>query len=131
LNQKNTKWVEFFQSYSFVLKHRYGKSNKVVHALIQRTKLLNTMSVQVVSLNCLKTLYEEDVDFSETWRACKEPLSLDKTPYLDYHIQEYFLFKNQQLCIPISSIRLNIIKEFHNGGLGGNFGVDKTTNLVK
>jgi hypothetical protein len=67
----------------------------------------------------------------KAWKACKEPWSLDKTPYLDYHIQEGFLFKNQQLCIPISSIWLNLIKEFHSGGLGGHFGVDKTTTLVK
>jgi hypothetical protein len=64
LNQKHTKWVEFLQSYSFVLKHRSGKSNKVVDALSRRIVLLNTMSIEVVSLNCIKTLYEEDADFS-------------------------------------------------------------------
>jgi hypothetical protein len=41
------------------------------------------------------------------------------------------LFKNQQLCIPRSSIWLNLIKELHSGGLGGHFGIDKTTTLVK
>ena len=66
LNQNHTKWVEFLQSYSFVLKHRSGKSNKVDDALIWRIVLLNTMSVEVVSLKCLKTLYEEDAYFSET-----------------------------------------------------------------
>jgi hypothetical protein len=35
------------------------------------------------------------------------------------------------LCIPRSSIRLNLIKELHSGGLGGHFGIDKTTSLVK
>jgi hypothetical protein len=65
LNQKHTKWVEFLQSYSFVLKHRSGKSNKVVDALSRRIVLLNTMSIEVVSLNCIKTLYEEDADFSK------------------------------------------------------------------
>jgi len=64
LNQKHTKWVEFLQSYSFVLKHRSGKSNKVVDALSRRIVLLNTMSIEVVSLKCIKTLYEEDADFS-------------------------------------------------------------------
>ena len=64
--------------------------------------LLNTLSMEVVSLESMKELYEEDVDFKEAWRACKEPWSVDKTMYLDYHIQEIFLFKNQQLCIPYS-----------------------------
>jgi hypothetical protein len=131
LNQKHSKWVEFLQSYTFVLKHRSGKSNKVVDALSRRTVLLNTMSVAVVSLECVKGLYEEDADFAEAWKACKEPWSMDRTPFLDYHIQEGFLFKNQQLCIPQSSLRLNLIRELHSGGLGGHCGMDKTTTLVK
>ena len=65
LNQKHTKWVEFLQSYSFVMKHMSKKSNKVVDALIQRIVLLNTMSVEVVSLNSLNKLYEEDAYFSK------------------------------------------------------------------
>jgi hypothetical protein len=57
----------------FSLKDRFEKSNKVDDALSQRIMLLNTMSVEVVSLNCLNTLYEEDADFLEVWKACKEP----------------------------------------------------------
>ena len=51
--------------------------------------------------------------------------------YLDYHIQEGFLFKIQQLCIPQGLVRLNLIKELHGGGLGGHFGMVNTTILVK
>jgi hypothetical protein len=94
LNQKHTKWVEFLQSYYFVLKQRSRKSNKVVDSLSRRIALLNTMSVEVVRLNCLKTLYEEDVYLSEAWKAWKEPWILDRTLYLGYHIHEEFFFKN-------------------------------------
>jgi hypothetical protein len=80
----------------FVLKHRSDKSNKVVDALSRRTVLLNTMSVAVVSLECVKGLYEEDAYFAAAWKACIEPWSMDRTPFLEYHIQEGFLFKNQQ-----------------------------------
>ena len=41
------------------------------------------------------------------------------------------LFKGIQLCIPKSSMRLNLIKEKHNGGLARHFGIDKTLNLLK
>jgi hypothetical protein len=75
-----------------VLKQKSGKSNKVVDALSQSIKLLNTMSIEGVILNYIKTLYEEDAYFSEAWKACKEPCSLDRTPYLDYHIQEGCFF---------------------------------------
>ena len=57
--------------------------------------LLNTLSVEIVSLESMKELYEKDVDFKEAWRACKEPWSVEGTMYLDYHIQEGFFFKNQ------------------------------------
>jgi hypothetical protein len=50
---------------------------------------------------------------------------------LDFHIQEGFLFKNQNLCIPHSSLRLNLIRELHRGGLGVHFDINKTTTLVK
>ena len=40
------------------------------------------------------------------------------------------LFKGSQLSIPKSSMRENLIKEKHNGGLVGHFGRDKTIDLV-
>jgi hypothetical protein len=36
------------------------------------------------------------------------------------------LFKSNQLCIPKCSIRENLLKEKHSGGLAGHFGHDKT-----
>jgi len=53
------------------------------------------MSVVVVILVFVKGLYEEDVDFIEAWKACKEPWSMDQTPCMDYHIQDGLLFKKQ------------------------------------
>ena len=43
LNQRHLKWVEFLQSYTFVLKHRSGKSNRVADALSRRHLLLIQM----------------------------------------------------------------------------------------
>ena len=41
------------------------------------------------------------------------------------------LFRGIQLCIPRSSMRLNLIKEKHSGSLVGHFAIDKTLNYVK
>jgi hypothetical protein len=41
-------------------------------------------------------------------------------------IQEGLLFKVNQLCIPKCSMRDNLLKEKHSGGLDGHFGHDKT-----
>jgi hypothetical protein len=40
-------------------------------------------------------------------------------------IQEGLLFRGHQLCIPKCSIRDNLLKEKHSGGLAGHFGHDK------
>ncbi|KAH9317459.1 hypothetical protein KI387_019228, partial [Taxus chinensis] len=36
-----------------------------------------------------------------------------------------------QLCIPVGSMRDNIVKELHNGGLAGRFGKDKPIALLE
>ena len=48
LNQRHLKWVEFLQSYTFVLKHRSRKSNRVADALSRRHLLLTWMQIEVV-----------------------------------------------------------------------------------
>ena len=48
----------------------------------------------------------------------------------DYFIQEDMLFKRIQLCIPRVSMRENIMKEKHSGGLAGHFGIDKIMKLI-
>ena len=88
------------------------------------------MIVEFVSMKCMKELYVEDTYFVEAWKVYKVPWIIDKTPYLDFHIPKVFLFKNQILCIPWSSLWLNIVREMHSEGFGGHFGVDKTTLLV-
>jgi hypothetical protein len=42
-----------------------------------------------------------------------------------YLIQDGLLFKGCQLCIPKCSMRENLLKEKHSGGLAGHFGHEK------
>ena len=46
-------------------------------------------------------------------------------------MQDGYLFKGKQLCIPIVSMREIIIKELHSYGFGRDFGKDKTLDLTK
>ena len=118
--------MEYIQTFNFVLKHINGQSNKVVEDLSTKIILIQESQIQVVGFDFLKELYEKDVDFKEAFEACKSPILLDKSKWLDYFLQEGLLFKRNQLCIPYCSMRENLIKEKHSGGLGGHFGVDKT-----
>ena len=47
----------------------------------------------MVGFDELKDLYLKDLDFAEAWKACKEPITVDRTRWLDYLIQHGMLFK--------------------------------------
>ena len=48
-----------------------------------------------------------------------------------FYIAKGYLFKEGRLCIPQGSIRKLLVKESHEGGLMGHFGIDKTLVLLK
>ena len=118
------------QTYTFLLKHRSGRSNRVANALSRRQLLLIEMQVEVVGFDELKNMYFEDSDFAVACKAYKETITLYKTRWLDYMIQDGMLFKGSQLCIPRSSMRENLIKEKHIGGMAGHFSHDKTIAII-
>ena len=126
------KWVEYLQSFTFVTKHKSGVTNRFFDALSRRHSLLTKMNIEVPGFDEMKELYDVDPDFSEVWRECRAPnLTHHISKYDEYFIQEGMLFKGIHLCIPRSSMRLNLIKEKHSGGLAGHFGIDKTLSLLK
>ena len=82
--------------------------------------------MEVVGFKELKNLYLEDADFGEAWKGCTKLF----TKWMDFIIRDGMLFKGSRLCIPRSSMRENLIKEKHSGGLARHFGRDKTIALV-
>ncbi|GKC50298.1 transposon ty3-I gag-pol polyprotein [Tanacetum coccineum] len=125
LKPRHARWVEFLQAYTFNIKHKSGVTNLVVDALSRRRPLLSKMQVSVLGFEKIKDLYQEDVFFSKVINLCING------PYKEFIFQEGFLFYGNRLCIPDCSLRLEIIKETHKGGLGGHFGRDKTVSLLK
>ena len=74
----------------------------------------------------LKEMYQEDPDFKEACEAYENPLLRDNNLLAEYLIQDGLLFKGSQLCIPRCSMRDNLLKEKHRGGLARHFDHDKT-----
>jgi len=130
MNHKHAKWVEYLQSFTFVLKHISGQANKVANALSRRNLILQESTIQVLGFEHLKDLYEVDADFKEAYEACQNPLLRDNSSWLDYNMQEGLLFKGGQLCIPECSMREKLIQEKHNGGLAEHCGIDKTLDQL-
>lgn len=110
-NQKNSnkmhaRWAAYIQKFVYVNHHKSGAQICVADALSRRATLLVTVSHEVVIFDSLKEMYEEDVDFKKIWAKC------DKGKIIgDFHIQYGFLFKGNQLGIPIFSLREKIMRD--------------------
>ncbi|GJS31035.1 transposon ty3-I gag-pol polyprotein [Tanacetum coccineum] len=122
MNRMHGRWIAYLQRFSFVLKHKAGEQNKVADALSRRAELLVTLKTEIIGFEQLKDLYAYDEDFKQIWENKIVP------PYLK--IDGYLFFDNR-LCIPRTSLREQLIKELHGGGLGGHFGRDKTLAMVE
>ncbi|KAK1595928.1 hypothetical protein QYE76_007778 [Lolium multiflorum] len=103
LNKRHAKWVEFIESFPYVIKYKRGKDNVVADALSRKLTLLLTR-----------------LDFH-----CSIEKGID-----DFYLHQGFLFKGNKLCVPMSSLRLLLLQESHGGGLMGHFGRDKTLSML-
>jgi hypothetical protein len=70
LNRRHAKWVEFIETFPYVVKHKKGKENIVADALSRKNVLLNQLDVKVLGLEHIKEIYSADHDFSEPYAKC-------------------------------------------------------------
>jgi hypothetical protein len=82
--------------------------------------------VKTLGFEHLKEMYSDDPDFKEAYEASANPVLRNKSQWTKYMVQEGLFFKGNQLCIPKCSIRDNLLKVKHSGGLAGNFSHVKT-----
>jgi hypothetical protein len=126
LNQKHAKWVEFMQNFPFSIKHIYGTANKVIDALSMKCLILQEFRVKTLGFDSLKDMYRDDSDFKDAYESCENLVLRDRSQWIEYLNQDGLLFKGNQLCIPKSSMRENLLKEKYSSGLAGHFGHEKT-----
>ena len=125
LHRRLAKWVEFIESFPYIINYKKGKENVVVDALSRKNMLLTNLDVKIPGLEAICALYATDHDFAEPYRLCALRNAWDK-----YHIHDGYLFRANKLCIPESSLRLFLVQESHAGGLMGHFGREKTLLML-
>jgi hypothetical protein len=113
-------------NFSFVITNISRSSNKVGDALSRRSLIIQEFQVKTLGFEHLKEMYQEDPYFKEDYEACENPFWGDIIPCIEYLIQDGLLFKGSQLYIPRCSMRDNLLKEKHSGGLVEHIGHDKT-----
>jgi hypothetical protein len=114
-----------------VIKHISSTANKVVDALSRKCLLLQEFKVKTLGFDDLRDMYVDDPHFKEAYEAAESPVLMDRSQWAKYMIQEGLLFRGNQLCIPNCSMRENLLKEKHSGGLVGHSGHDKTFSKLR
>ena len=125
LNKRHARWMEFVETFPYVIRYKQGKENIVADALSWRYVLISTLEAKLLSFEHIKELYPLDQDFSNEYSCC------EKGAHDKFFRHEGFLFRENRLCIPNCSIRDLLVKESHGGGLMGHFGVAKTLGVLQ
>jgi hypothetical protein len=98
-------------NFTFFIKHIFGTTNKVDDALSMKCLILQEFGVKTLGFDNLKEMYKDDTDFKEAYEACENPVLRDRSQWNEYMIQDGLFFKGNQLHIPKSSMRENLLKE--------------------
>lgn len=124
LKKRHARWLEFIETFPYVIKYKKGKENIVADALSRRHALITTMEAKIMGFEHIKRIYEEDPDFQDIYKETT------RAAFGTYYQQDGFLFKERRLCIPQGSMRELLVREAHGGGLMGHFGRDKTISVL-
>ncbi|XP_048630695.1 uncharacterized protein LOC125604315 [Brassica napus] len=124
LKRRHARWLEFVETFPYVIKYKKGTDNVVADALSRRNTLISTMEAKIMGFEFINDSYATDLDFQEAFR------NTTQGAFDVYYHHEGFLFKEKKLCIPKGSMRELLVREAHGGGLMGHFGRDKTLSVL-
>ena len=78
LNRRHAKWVEFIETFPYVIKHKKGKENVIADALSRRYTMLSQLDFKIVGLETIKDQYVHDAEFKDVLQNCKEGRTWNK-----------------------------------------------------
>ena len=99
LNRRHAKWVEFIETFPYVIKYKQGKENIVADALSRKYVLLHTMNTRLLGFEYVNELYDNDSDFAKIYNT------YGHSAFGKFYLMDGYLFKENRLCVPVSSLR--------------------------
>ena len=93
-------------------------------ALSRRYALVSTLNANLLGFEYVKELYAKDDDFASVYGA------YEKTTFGKFYRLDGYLFKENRICVPNSSMCELLVHEAHGGGLMGHFGIRKTLDVL-
>ena len=60
LNKRHAQWMEFVETFPYVIHYKQGKENIVVNALSRRYVLISTLEAKLLGFEHIKELYPLD-----------------------------------------------------------------------
>ncbi|KAH9671243.1 Endonuclease [Citrus sinensis] len=72
LHKRHAKWVEFIESFPYVIKYKQGKENVVADALSRRYALISTLNAKLLGFEYIKELYVNDPNFTNVFNVCEK-----------------------------------------------------------
>jgi hypothetical protein len=108
LNHTHAKWVEFIESFLYVINHKKGKENVIADALSRRNALLIELDYKIFGLETSKDQYVHDADFKDVSLHCKDGKTWNK-----FICNDGFVLRANKLCTLASSIRLLLLPKTH------------------
>jgi hypothetical protein len=70
LNRHHAKWVEFIESFPYIINHKNGKDNVIADALSRRYTMLSQLDFIIFGLQTLKDQYVNNADFKDALSHC-------------------------------------------------------------
>jgi len=69
------------------------------------------MNTRLLGFEYVKELYDNDSDFAEIYNTCGH------SAFGKFYLMDGYLFKENRLCVPASSLHELLVREAHGGGL--------------
>ena len=116
--------MEFIDTFPYVIEYKQDKKNVVAEALSRMYALVCTLNAKLLEFEYVKELYANDDDFVSVYGAC------EKAAFGKYYKLDGYLFRENRLCVPNSSMRKLLVREAHGGDLMDHFGVRNTVDVL-